>query len=80
MQQTYQDFWSQLLNKVEIKFEDTITIAQVITKLQQMPRYFASTTNSQFMGINCSNNPRDKTRERSVVHTIARFKQVGSQQ
>jgi len=32
------------------------------------------------MGINCSNNIRDKTRERSVVHTMARFKQVGSQQ
>jgi hypothetical protein len=52
----------------------------VITKLEQMPRYFAWTTNSQFMGINCSNNIRDKTRERSVVHTMARFKQVGSQQ
>jgi hypothetical protein len=41
MQQTYQAFWSQVLNKVEIKFEDAITIAQVITKLQQMARYFA---------------------------------------
>jgi hypothetical protein len=41
MQQTYQAFWSQLSNKVEIKFEDAITIAQVITKLEQMPRYFA---------------------------------------
>jgi hypothetical protein len=41
MQQTYQAFWLQVLNKVEIKFEDAITIAQVITKLQQMPRYFA---------------------------------------
>jgi hypothetical protein len=41
MQRTYQAFWSQVSNKVEIKFEDTITIAQVITKLEQMPRYFA---------------------------------------
>jgi hypothetical protein len=32
MQQTYQAFWSHVLSKVEIKFEDAITIAQVINK------------------------------------------------
>jgi hypothetical protein len=76
---TYQAFWSQLWNKVEIKLEEAITITHVITKLKQMPRYVAWITNSQFMGINNNNNIRNKTRERSIFHTMAKFKQVGNQ-
>jgi hypothetical protein len=80
MQQTYQALWSQLWNKVQIKLEEAITITQVITKFKQMPRYVAWITNSQFMGINCSNNIKEKTREMLVFHTMTKFKQVGSQQ